>query len=268
MNQDIWRYLDLTKFIDLLQSRTLKLARADLLADPFEGTINQYTHQSFVNQITSDELSKNKDEFKEAGMLMNGHFVIVAADFKKEDVGKVLNNALCCIKNHTFISCWHINNHESEAMWKLYSKNNQESVVIKSTISKIKNAAGHKFTCEPVNYIDYTSETLIPNYFQAPFLHKRISFQHEQEFRIVQQKLPLLERQDNHKDLDINAKGLTEVIELEFGDEIESIIDEIRISPFAPKWFIEIVKKIMVTYNFNVPIKESEIAVDAFTIES
>ncbi len=68
MNQDIWRYLDLTKFIDLLQSRTLKLARADLLADPFEGTINQHSHQSFVNQITS--VLKNKDEIKEADEIL------------------------------------------------------------------------------------------------------------------------------------------------------------------------------------------------------
>lgn len=35
----IWRYVDLTKFLDMLSRRKLYFARLDRLGDPFEGAI-------------------------------------------------------------------------------------------------------------------------------------------------------------------------------------------------------------------------------------
>ena len=35
----LWRYMDLSKFADLLQRRSLAFARADRLGDPFEGSV-------------------------------------------------------------------------------------------------------------------------------------------------------------------------------------------------------------------------------------
>lgn len=46
-NSTIWRYLDLAKFIGLIQSNSLFLSKADMFDDPFEGTINKSTHESF-----------------------------------------------------------------------------------------------------------------------------------------------------------------------------------------------------------------------------
>lgn len=35
----IWRYIDFAKLVSLLESQSLHLARADVLDDPFEGSI-------------------------------------------------------------------------------------------------------------------------------------------------------------------------------------------------------------------------------------
>ena len=37
-NASVWRYLDFTKFVDMLERRQLFFARADKLGDPFEGS--------------------------------------------------------------------------------------------------------------------------------------------------------------------------------------------------------------------------------------
>ena len=268
MNQYIWRYLDLTKFIDLLQSKSIKLTRATSFSDPFEGTINEYTHQAYLKRFHSDNLAKEYEEYKAAYLKVNSTWIKIGENLKKEGVGTVLNNALSCIKDHTFINCWHINSYESEAMWRLYSKNIQESVVIKSTIPKITYKAGESFICKPVNYIDYSQETLFDDYFNAPFLQKRLSFKHENEFRIIKQQLPLIDDEDNYKKLELNAKCSTEYIDIYLGDDFENIIDEIIISPFSPKWFQEIIKGLLDVYRINVPLKSSEITVQPFNIEA
>ena len=37
----VWRYMDFTKFVSLLELRSLYFARSDLLGDPFEGTFRR-----------------------------------------------------------------------------------------------------------------------------------------------------------------------------------------------------------------------------------
>ena len=37
----LWRYMDFTKFVSLLDKRALFFVRADKLGDPFEGTITK-----------------------------------------------------------------------------------------------------------------------------------------------------------------------------------------------------------------------------------
>ena len=39
----IWRYMDFTKYVAMLESRALFFGRADLLGDAFEGSISKTT---------------------------------------------------------------------------------------------------------------------------------------------------------------------------------------------------------------------------------
>ncbi|MDE0445871.1 MAG: hypothetical protein OXH96_04290 [Spirochaetaceae bacterium] len=53
----VWRYMNLPKFIGLLQSRALYLARADTLGDPFEGSlteINRLANEDMITRMLAD----------------------------------------------------------------------------------------------------------------------------------------------------------------------------------------------------------------------
>ena len=53
----LWRYMDFTKFVSLLETRTLFLARADKLGDPFEGSVpkNNIILRATLESEFSDE---------------------------------------------------------------------------------------------------------------------------------------------------------------------------------------------------------------------
>ena len=53
-NAVLWRYMDFTKFVSLLDRRALYFSRADKLGDPFEGSlshINRLTRPHRLTQI-------------------------------------------------------------------------------------------------------------------------------------------------------------------------------------------------------------------------
>ncbi len=110
-NTTLWRYMDLTKLLDLLESKSLFFARADTFEDPFEG--HWPTHQA-----------ERFKSFKAQGLLK-----IPAA-----------------MREETFISCWCSSIDESAAFWKLYLKSS-EGVAVRTdllTLKALLNKAPHK----------------------------------------------------------------------------------------------------------------------------
>ena len=151
----VWKYMDLSKFLDMLLCRQLFMSRSDKFEDQYEGTFSEPTYEELK------KLSENNTEF------LNYH------------------------KHHrknVIISSWHINEYESFAMWQIFTKNN-EGLAIQSTIGKLQDALGPENRYEQhigaVKYIDYKKEyvPLENNFF--PFLFKRKSFQYEREVRII-----------------------------------------------------------------------------------
>ena len=154
-NTIVWKYLDLSKFVDLLLYQRLFMSRADKFEDQYEGTFSEPTFEEIR------KLSKDNPEF------LNQYKV------HREKV---------------VISSWHINEYESFAMWQIFTQNN-EGLAIQSTLGRIQKALevekSYKQYIGEVNYIDYKKE-LIPfddDFF--PFLFKRKSFQYEREVRIL-----------------------------------------------------------------------------------
>ena len=64
----IWRYLDLAKFLDLLENQFLFFCRADKFSDPLEGSLNRHWYkmekmmekqfQTFFNETPRSATSK------------------------------------------------------------------------------------------------------------------------------------------------------------------------------------------------------------------
>lgn len=151
----VWKYLDLSKFLDLLLSQKLFMSRSDKFEDQYEGTFSEPTFEEIK------KLSINNPEF---------------LDYYKSHREKVI------------VSSWHINEYESFAMWQIFTQNS-EGLAIQSTIKKLQNALipekRHVQYIGEVNYIDYKKEYIPFDDMFFPFLFKRKSFQYEREIRII-----------------------------------------------------------------------------------
>ena len=154
-NTIVWKYLDLSKFLDLLLSQKLFMSRSDKFEDQYEGTFSEPTYEEIK------KLSANNPEF---------------LSYYKSHREKVA------------ISSWHINEYESFAMWQIFTQNS-EGLAIQSTIGRLQNAVipekKHKQYIGEVNYIDYKKEYIPFDDVFFPFLFKRKSFQYEREVRIL-----------------------------------------------------------------------------------
>lgn len=99
----VWKYLDLSKFLDLLLYKKLFMSRSDKFEDQYEGTFSEPTF---------DEIKKITEN--------NPNFL----DFYKSRREKIV------------ISSWHINEYESFAMWQIFTQKS-EGLAIQSTLGKI-----------------------------------------------------------------------------------------------------------------------------------
>lgn len=151
----VWKYLDLSKFLDLLLSQKLFMSRSDKFEDQYEGTFSEPTFEEIK------KLSINNPDF---------------LNYYKTHREKVA------------ISSWHINEYESFAMWQIFTQNS-EGLAIQSTVKRLQGALipekNYKQYIGEVNYIDYKKEYIPFDDLFFPFLFKRKSFQYEREVRII-----------------------------------------------------------------------------------
>lgn len=222
-NLTIWRYMDFTKFVSLLETKKLFFSRADQFEDPYEGTWSLAGIQVLREQVQSGALSSK-----------NAEQIINLQDIQR----KIM-----------FISCWHANKFESAAMWKLYLKSN-EGVAIKTdydTLESILEESPFSAGISKVKYIDYDSTVIPFNNIFYPIVHKRLSFAHEEELRAIIWTPDGLENPDkilNSVAVDISPSQL---------------IKSVYVSPTAPRWFGELVEKVACRYGLEVPVIHSDL---------
>ncbi|MEM5603402.1 hypothetical protein AAHB61_29780 [Bacillus cereus] len=151
------------------------------------------------------------------------------------------------IREWTFINCWHMNEYESDAMWKLYFKSNVE-IAIQSTFNKLCNSFSNVeegICISKVNYIDYELDDLQnKRHILSPFVYKRKAFAHERELRAVMMKFPNHEtvHDNNRKSFDCGAHVQV---------NLEELIDTIYMAPTAPAWTVELVKLMLNKYELG-----------------
>ena len=164
-NEDakIWRYMDFTKFLSLLDKSALFFPRADKLNDPFEGSCPEKVMKSWAK----------KNGFKYVPQFYQ------------------------YLRKFTFINSWHLNQDESPALWKLYLKSN-EGIAIQSNFTRLKNSfkdKKHDIFIGKVQYIDHTKyNKYSSSAITYPILYKRKIFKHEDELRAVISNVPKEDR--------------------------------------------------------------------------
>ena len=229
-DQTIWRYIDLAKLVSLLKDRALYLSRADLLGDPYEGSTTRLVVES------------RRAEFEEMG---NPEFFALLTDVNRDS------------RLDTYVNCWHLSPHESAAMWSQYAKQGV-GVAIKATVPRLtKNLtdqllhlAQHVYVGE-VHYVDYTGDWIPENNLYWPYVHKRKSFEHEKELRIVSHVFP-----DYEGGVDpsaIRPQGITVPI------DPDTLITDLYVAPETGEWFREIVQATAEKFGLERQVKRSSL---------
>jgi hypothetical protein len=209
-NTKIWRYMDFTKFVSLISTNKLIFPRADMFDDPYEGVFPLKTIEA-VRVNNSVDIANQ---------------LIVGTEMFQKSV---------------FVSCWHMSDFESAAMWDLYLSGT-EGVAIQTDVDTLRSffeSSELQISTSKIKYLDYDSQVIPPTNMMYPYIHKRNSFEHEKEFRAL---INEHDTNDAIKQVKVNARDLIKMV---------------YVCPKAPSWFYEIVVDVVKQYGVGVPIEKS-----------
>lgn len=238
-NKDIllWRYQDFPKFISLIDSNKLFFTRADKFEDTFEGA-RGFNFQKEAIYSTHKPLLT----LKVKGKLMNAGINNPTEDEIEIEVRKEMQNILIAQQEKRkdyFVSCWHSNELESEAMWKLYVTAKNQGIAIQTTMERLCTAIGSTdFEVGAVKYISFEHPL---DEDSVPIWYKRTAFQHENEIRAI-----------------IKKSSSTE-LGLLVDVDVNRLIEKVYISPSAPEWFACLVENVLKKYNLNKEVLHSKL---------
>jgi len=200
----VWRYLDLPRFIWMLATNALTFARVDTLDDPFEGSVPP----EVVEEWTSDARAS-----------------------------KVIERARNGLRRQTFVSCWHTNNVESEAMWRLYC-GSHDGIALQTTYEKLDASLPPEILLGQMTYLDYETDKNPPPDELSLLMRKRQAFEHEHEVRavIVPHNRPRAANSGHRvpEDTVINVPW-----------RANEHLEYIYVSPYAEEWYRDVVVAVL-----------------------
>ncbi len=229
-NIKIWRYMDFTKFVSLLNNSGLYFPTANNFDDQFEGSF------SFVNKRFRPLI------YKQIGL-----------EFDTASVSIFFKN----LRKWIGINCWHINEFESAGMWSLYSKTN-EAICIQSTYNRLRKNLPKEISIGMVKYIDYKKEWIPEKDILTPFLYKRQSFEHERELRALLN----LSNKTELNDLELPKSNYIDGKWVNV--DLHELIEKVYISPNSPNWYQELVKSIVSVYKLKIDVVRSSLEEEPF----
>jgi hypothetical protein len=217
-HQSVWRYISFTKFVSMLNDQSLFFCGVDRLKDKWEGV-----YPKGLLDYWSGTLAE-----------------VPSNDGKKYSLKDLIVKRI--IPSH-FVNCWYVSEFESDAMWRLYSQND-EGIAIRSTIGRLKKSfekTPEQVWIGKVHYIDYDQWTPPENGNEKsqfvgiePFFWKRISFSYENELRALIYK---------------EVSGNTISPGLDVNADLKELIDSVYVFPDSKDWFIDLVQEMLVKYD-------------------
>lgn len=203
-NSRIWRYMDLAKFVSLLQNGALYFPVVAELGDDLEGTPPRVPSGNALQELSA---------------------------FSAWSVNR-------CI---TFASCWHLGEDESAAMWAIYA-GRQQGIAIQSTLDALKKAfppAAREDLRETlkiglVEYIDPDLEVTPPHItnLYADVLRKRHWYAYEKEVRVI------CSPPDNWVGpVSVNEQGRFRRSGVLVRCNLRELIQQVVVAPHAPPYF-------------------------------
>lgn len=234
----LWRYMDFSKYVAMIQEGGLYFSRASTFNDKFEAAAGIASREHVWNEHYLEYFRATIRTPPDGYPSLTG----TEADIDQEAsrlLGK-LRSAYARARD-SLVSCWHINDVESEAQWQIYCSPGAPGVAVRTNIDRLWRAMLDKQHANigKVQYIDF--KTSFASGDQRIYC-KRSSLAHEREVRAV---LP----NDRISPLD----GI--LVKCNLNDLIEQIV----ISPFAPPWFGAVVRETTSRFGYDFQISASEI---------
>ena len=239
----LWRYLDLAQLLAILDRQELFFPSIATLAegDPYEG-------EPILNKIQAAR-EKGPEELRRFRLQV--------------EVFKHLN----------FFNCWHMNDSESDAMWKLYVKGSA-GVAIRSTVSRVMRSfdkVPDKVYMSEMRYADpdkliATDASVIGI---SDYIFKRSAFQHEKEVRLGTNRCDVrMEFFDDQGILKAPEPGITADQILKFparkgvyvAVDGATLVEAVVVSPYAPNWFSDLVGSLTKKLGYEFEIVASEMS--------
>jgi hypothetical protein len=226
----IWRYMKLEHLRSMLDTCTLYFASAREFDDSFEGS------------ITCSDFNRMR--------AVPGMSLDLSLPGKKGSI------AFYELTRLTKANCWHQNDGESLAMWKLYLPNGK-GVAVGSTVGRLMQSL-KEFRLKPsygaetiyvgqVEYLDYRTGSIPDKSMDGPFFHKRLSYAHEREVRAV-----LSLRMAEEFGVEVPEKGVFVPIDLPM------LVQEIRVAPKLDDTLLADVRAMVAAAGCSVPVHRSE----------
>jgi hypothetical protein len=272
----IWQYMDMPKFVSMLQRKQLFFVKASKVRDPYEGVAPWYN-----NNDDDDNNNSGKDR-ADAAWRQGG--AGPASSYYKAERKRQLREQ--DYRDMVLINSWHYNEYESAAMWQLYSQENA-GIAIQSTAEMLSRCfEGNKddtVWIGTVDYVDYSKEQKERggrDFFEA-FLMKRKSFEYENEIRAItclpdgrigggmqapgpaysskeesgrsRRALSRLgdgwQRKDGGQSPAASAdpKDLTDKGKY-VGADLQTLIENVYVAPFSEPWFQGVVESLLAKY--------------------
>ena len=248
--QVVWRYMDFTKFLSMLQYKSLFFCSCSLMQkmDPFEG---EYPKNNLKNLRDKKDFVQLSKEYTQKPALYRKKFL--------ENVS---------------INCWHANNTENAAMWKVYLSS-KEGIAIKSTIKKLKESFNtnsedviyignihyndYEFNDISMNYNEYLESVIeladkgirengvsdsdilnkLAKHYYPLIMSKRKEFEYGKEIRLIS---PIKQKTKTKR---FKNAGKFVCVDL------NTLIDEIIISPSSEQWYVDLVKDVVKSYKLK-----------------
>ena len=221
----VWRYLNFTQLMSILERKSIWFSNISNFNDPYEGTIPRKNIEDEIQKII-DESGVDRQTAK------NIHQVVTSGN--KYNV-------------NGFVNCWNKSEYESAALWEQYIEAS-EGVAISTSVERLERSledSNINLTFGEVKYINYDMAR-IPDGILPTFYHKRLSFQHENEYRISF----IHDSEENPpvgKYVDVN---------------VDTLIDKLYLAPTTQDWFSDQVAEVLNTYDVDCELVKSDINSD------
>jgi hypothetical protein len=219
----VWRYQDLPRYLDLLIRKQLFFTRIDQFEDPFEGKYKQPNKES-INQ---------KEGAEKAMQNLGG----------KQDHSDMA----------VTVNTWHQNSDENYAMWNIYAKS--YGVAIQTTYKKLKDSFAKSDKPVYIGKVIYYNEEKDQTPMENPldvFIRKRCLYQYENEIRCCY-VLP----RDKGNDFEWEEQDTYNGVFISV--DLNTLIERIYISPYAPKWYRDLVARTNEVFKIEKEIRHSSV---------